>query len=150
MVLDYLSHYEMYCPLVPNLKEGMEFVQTLKDAAPGQYWKEGSKIYCNVQEGVTADYTDDDMETHEQYLDVQIVFRGREVFQWEERGKLTVKTPHDPETDLCFYNEDGKTIYAEEGMFYILFPHDAHKCRGKVGETGDSYRKIVLKLPIKG
>ena len=150
MVLDYLKNYKMYTPLVPNLEEGMEFVNTLLDAAPGRYEKPGSKIFCNVQEGVTADYTNDNIETHEQYLDVQIVFKGQELFQWEERDNLKVKSPYDPATDFCFYAGEGKTFLATQGMFYILFPQDAHKCRGKVGETGDAYRKIVLKLPVEG
>ena len=89
------------------------------------------------------------METHEKYLDVQMVFEGRETFEWEEASELEAETEYDPETDFKFYRGGGKKILATEGMFYILFPQDAHRCRGMAGKEGEKYRKIVLKLPVE-
>lgn len=147
MILDYYKNYDQYTALVPNLREGMEFVNTLLDQPEGRY--EGQHgIYAMVQVGETYDISADRIETHEKYLDVQMVLEGRERFEWEEASELEVETPYDPETDFQFYKGSGKKILATEGMFYILFPQDAHKCRGMVGETGEHYRKIVLKLPV--
>lgn len=148
MIIDYLKNYKDYTALVPNLEEGMQFVNTLLDKPAGRYEGEHG-IYANVQEGMTYDITEDRIETHEKYLDVQMVFAGQEIFQWEGSSKLEVLEEYDPETDFKFYKGEGKKILATEGMFYILFPEDAHKCRGKVNEEGEAYRKIVLKLPVK-
>lgn len=149
MILDYYKNYELYTALVPNLAEGMAFVQTLLDKPEGRY-ESAHGIYAMVQEGVTSDISDDRIETHEKYLDVQMVFEGEELFEWEEASQLEAETDYDPETDFKFYRGSGKQIHATKGMFYILFPQDAHKCRGKVREAGEAYRKIVLKLPAEG
>lgn len=147
MIIDYLENYKNYTALVPNLEEGMQFVQTLLDKPAGRYDGENG-IYANVQEGDTYDISGDKIETHEKYLDVQMVFSGREIFQWECSSQMEVLEEYNPETDFKFYKGSGKEILATEGMFYILFPQDAHKCRGQVGESGEPYRKIVLKLPV--
>lgn len=148
MILDYYRNYSRYTSMVPGLEEGMAFVNTLLHKPEGRY--EGNNgIYAMVQVGKTSDISGDRLETHEKYLDVQIVFEGEEIFEWEEASELEVETPYDPNMDFTFYKGNGKRILATKGMFYILFPQDAHKCRGKVHEEGQDYRKIVLKLPVK-
>lgn len=147
MILDYYKNYEKYVSLIPNLEEGMQLVKSLLEKPEGRY--EGKNgIYAMVQIGKTYDISKDRIETHEKYLDVQMVFEGQEIFEWEEASQLEIGTLYDPETDFVFYKGNGKKILATAGMFYILFPQDAHKCRGKVNAEGDDYRKIVLKLPV--
>lgn len=147
MILDYFKNYKMYTLMVPNLEEGMELVNTLLHTPEGRY--EGKNgIYAMVQMGETSDISQDQLETHEKYLDVQMMFEGEEIFEWEEASELEIAASYDPDTDFKFYRGNGKKIFVTEGMFYILFPQDAHKCRGKVHAEGQAYRKIVLKLPI--
>ena len=148
MILDYYKNYKTYVDAVPGLEEGMKFVNTLLDKPVGTYHTDGD-MYAMVQEGETADISEDRMETHRKFLDVQFVFEGQEIFEWEEATQLEIRDEYDVETDFCFYYGSGKRYHATAGMFYILFPQDAHRCRGKVNETGDTYRKIVLKLPVK-
>lgn len=147
MILDYYKNYKIYTPLVSNLEDGMRFVNTLLQKPEGRYEGENG-IFAMVQIGKTSDISKDQMETHEKYLDVQMVFEGEEIFEWEEAAELKIAAPYNSETDLTFYKGNGKRIFATEGMFYILFPQDAHKCRGKVYDEGQLYRKIVLKLPV--
>lgn len=148
MIVDNYKNFETYVNAVPGLAEGMEFVETLLDKPVGTYRADG-EMYAMVQEGVTSDISGDRMETHEKFLDVQFVFSGQEIFEWEEASQLEILTAYDEKTDFVFYKGSGKKYKATTGMFYILFPQDAHRCRGKVNEAGDTYRKIVLKLPIK-
>lgn len=148
MILDYIKNYRVYCSLIPNLEEGMALVNTLLDKPEGRYDAEHG-IYAMVQSGMTFDISKDRIETHEKYLDVQIVLEGQEIFEWEEASELDVEMEYNPETDFKFYNGSGKKILATKGMFYILFPQDAHKCRGMVGAESEKYHKIVLKLPTK-
>ncbi len=147
MILDYLKNYKNYEKMLPNLEEGMELVRSIQDKPEGRYEGKGD-MYAMVQEGMTYDITDDKIETHRKYLDVQIVMEGREIMQWEGASKLEISETYNPETDFQFYKGVGKEYEITEGMFYILFPEDAHKCRGKVGKEGEHYRKIVLKLPV--
>ena len=39
------------------------------------------------------------------------------------------------------------TMLIEKGMFWIAFPHDAHRPAAHTTE-GHSYRKIIMKLPV--
>ncbi len=147
MILDYYKNYHTYVNAVPGLEEGMAFVQTLLDKPAGTYHTK-TDMYAMVQEGSTYDITSDRMETHRKFLDVQFVFSGQEVFEWEEAEQLEIDTPYEEETDFVFYKGSGKAYRATPGMFYVLFPQDAHKCRGAVNRQSSPYRKIVLKLPI--
>lgn len=147
MIIDQYKNYKTYVGAVPGLEEGMAFVNTLLDKPAGTYYTDG-KMYAMVQEGKTSDISSDKMETHRRYLDVQFVLFGQEIFEWEEASCLQVREEYDSETDFQFYYGGGKKVRATEGMFYILFPQDAHRCRGKINEAGDVYRKIVLKLPL--
>ena len=147
MILDYYKNYHTYVNAVPGLEEGMAFVQTLLDKPAGPYHTK-TDMYAMVQEGSTYDITSDRMETHRKFLDVQFVFSGQEVFEWEEAEQLEIDTPYEEETDFVFYKGSGKAYRATPGMFYVLFPQDAHKCRGAVNRQSSPYRKIVLKLPI--
>ena len=81
MILDYMKNYRMYNSLVSNLEEGMTFVNTLLDKPEGRYEAEHG-IYAMVQIGITSDIGKDRMETHEKYLDVQMVFEGRETVSY--------------------------------------------------------------------
>lgn len=147
MILDYYKNYHTYVNAVPGLEEGMAFVQTLLDKPAGTYHTK-TDMYAMVQEGSTYDITSDRMETHRKFLDVQFVFSGQEVFEWEEAEQLEIDTPYEEETDFVFYKGSGKAYRTTPGMFYVLFPQDAHKCRGAVNGQSSPYRKIVLKLPI--
>lgn len=147
MILDYIENYKQYAAMLPNLEEGMALVQTLLDQPAGRYEGSGG-MYAMVQTGETYDISADKIETHERYLDVQIVYKGREILQWEGASQLDALEPYNQETDFKFYKGEGKKYLITENMFYILFPADAHKCRGKVGAEGEAYRKIVLKLPV--
>ncbi len=148
MILDYLENYEKYEKMLPNLRKGMELVRSVEDSPVGSYDGEDG-IYAMVQEGVTADISGNKFETHKKYLDVQIVMEGCECIQWENASRLDISDEYNPDADLKLYRGNGKNITISEGMFYILFPEDAHKCCGKADAQGGHYRKIVLKLPVQ-
>ena len=87
MILDYYKNYKTYVDAVPGLEEGMKFVETLLDKPVGTY-RTDSEMYAMVQEGETSDISGDKMETHKKFLDVQFVFSGQEIFEWEEATQL--------------------------------------------------------------
>ena len=90
MILDYYKNYKTYVDAVPGLEEGMKFVETLLDKPVGTY-RTDSEMYAMVQEGETSDISGDKMETHKKFLDVQFVFSGQEIFEWEEATQLEVR-----------------------------------------------------------
>lgn len=147
MIVDEIKNYEMYASLINNLEEGMNFAQTLIPLPEGRYEAEHG-IFALVQENMTTDITDNHFESHQKYLDVQIVVDGCEEIAWANRKRLEVETPYQPEKDLELYKGAGQAITVLKDQFYIMYPQDAHKCCGNVDGKGYAYKKIVLKLPL--
>ncbi len=145
MIIDYIEHYEKYAKVVPNFLEGMQFALNLQDKPAGRY--EQGDIYAMVQEGVTEAIADGNFERHEKYIDVQIMLEGEEIIEWEDTNNLEECIPYMEDKDAGFCRGSGQKIHIKKGMFYLMFPHDAHKpCKHEKVPT--IYKKIVLKLQV--
>lgn len=145
MILDYMKNIDRYGSLVGRLKEGMAFVNAVKDNEPGRYEKEG--MYAIVEKGITAKKSDI-YEAHRKYIDVQCVFYGRELVIWQDVSLLKEYSPFDKEKDLALLTGAGKSFVADAGMFYMLFPHDAHM-GGGIADKACELQKVILKLPVE-
>ncbi|MDD3413438.1 MAG: YhcH/YjgK/YiaL family protein [Lachnospiraceae bacterium] len=147
MIIDYVEHYEKYTDIVSDFREGFQFALSLKDKASGRY-ELNEDVFALVQEGVTEELEDGEFESHKNYIDVQIIVEGEELMEWQELSLLTESIPYNETKDASFSKGNGSIIHVKENMFYLVFPHDAHKpCRHK--EIPFIYKKIVLKLKIK-
>lgn len=145
MIIDYISNYEKYLFLNPLLKEGVEYALSVADAPEGRYDTE--KFYVLIQNMESLPMGGGLFESHERYMDVQIILEKEEYVGWQDISKLIKKVPYSEEKDVSFYEGDGIDFRVSAGMFYLMLPHDAHKpCRG-IGEKY-TYRKIVLKIPL--
>ena len=88
---------------------------------------------------------EDLFETHQTYIDLQLMLEGEEYMEWEDSSNLELEIPYEEEHDICFWKGSGKNIKITNQMFYLVFPHDAHKpCRYQ--EEPNKYRKLVFKL----
>ena len=149
MIVDQMNHYAVYCGAVPGLEAGMQFVQTLLDKPAGTYHNEAyDGMFAMVQEGTGVPLTGP-FESHEKRLDVQIVLEGQESMDWADTASLTPSQPYSDERDCALYTGSGARMVMSAGMFYLLFPHDGHRCCGAVDGSDGHYRKIVLKIPIQ-
>lgn len=145
MIIDYISNYEKYLFLNPVLKEGVEYALSIANAPVGRY--DTDKFYVLVQNMESLPIEEGLFESHQKYMDVQIVLEKEEYVGWQDIGKLTEKVPYSMEKDVTFYKGKGIDFKICEGMFYLALPHDAHRpCRG-IGEKY-TYRKMVLKIPV--
>ncbi len=145
MIVDYIGHYEKYAKVIPNFQEGMQFALSLQDKPAGRY--EQGDIYAMIQEGVTEAIAEGDFERHEKYIDVQIMLEGEEIMEWEDRDNLKESIPYTEDKDAGFCKGIGQRIHIRKGMFYLMFPHDAHKPCKHV-DVPTRYKKIVLKLQV--
>ena len=148
MIIDKLDHFRCYQRCVPELWDAVRFAQRAKDEylPAGRYDRIG-KGFAFVQEGETRLFDAADFEVHRNYFDVQILLEGKEYLEYTERENLKVKTPYDKESDIEWLSGTGDRILITPGMFYLVYPWDAHKpcCHASV-QT--SYRKAVVKIKI--
>ena len=68
------------------------------------------------------------LETHEKYIDIQLVLAGTDNMGW--KPKLLCKNPageFDPEKDVQFFKDNPDSwLETKSGAFAIFFPEDAH------------------------
>ena len=145
MILDKLENSMQYECLVKGMRNGVEFIKNADGLAPGRYEFDGG--FALVQEGQTCPIDNGVFETHHKYIDLQYMAKGCEILEWADVKELEEKTPYDCEKDAAFFTGKGTAIKVREGMFYVMFPYDAHKaCCHTDKKT--SYRKIVVKCKI--
>ena len=76
MIMDKLEHFRYYQRCVPELWDAVRFVERVeKERLPAGRYPVG-KGFAFVQEGQTRSFEEADFETHDKYLDVQILLEG--------------------------------------------------------------------------
>lgn len=147
MIVDSIDNIMLYAPLLNNLKEGVEAVKALPNLEEGRYEFEGG--WFMVQKGETKPFSEGTFEAHRKYVDVQIVLAGAEEIAWNEINSLNSCKEYDSVKDAERFNGAfTHTMYIDEGMFYIAFPHDGHKAVSH-SDRQHSYTKVVMKLPVR-
>ena len=146
MIFDSLKNSEVYNSLNPRFARAFEYLKTtdLASLTAGIHEIDGRNIYVNVQERALKRPEEARLEVHNQYIDIQVVVRGRETFGWSERSSCTHPDGEfDNEKDILFYDDAKQTCYTlTEGQFTIFFPEDAHA--PMIGE-GD-IKKVIVKV----
>ncbi len=147
MVVDYIKNYQQYKNTLNLLEEAFEYAKNCTaDMTDGRYeLSEG--MYASVMSGETTPLTEGLFETHKQYIDLQYVIEGEELLETNDVSALTLKIPYDASKDASFFDGNGQVLSIKKGMFYLMFPNDAHKgCKHEKQPT--KYKKIVIKIPL--
>ncbi|RCX19359.1 YhcH/YjgK/YiaL family protein [Anaerobacterium chartisolvens] len=143
MIIDYFKNHQLYENNLKLLKEAFSFIKEVQDKPAGRYVK--GDMLAMVQTGTTRSAQEVKLEAHKKHIDVQYVVSGEEVMEWENVSNLQTEIPYDPEKDIVFFEGSGVQIPIKEGMFYLVFPQDAHKPCTHI-KTETSYKKVVLKI----
>ena len=146
MILDLLENAVLYEKLNPRFKLAFDFLTStnLTDLPVGRIELDGKNLYMLVQEveGKTTDLAR--METHDQYIDIQIPVSGEERMGWIARKNLKMVTDqYNPDKDVTFYaDKTTNLIPVQPSGFVIFFPEDGHQ--PGIGEG--KWKKIVVKV----
>lgn len=143
MILDVCTECEKYEALVPGISKAIAEVMSLEKWNPGRYPLDSG--YYIIQKGVTV-RPDGPFETHQRYLDVQVVLDGSEQLYWANRETVRETTPYDPERDFRLLSGEGIGMRISPGMFYVMGPNDAHRCCCDP-DGACEYVKAVIKIP---
>jgi YhcH/YjgK/YiaL family protein len=149
MIADRLDRAALYYNQSPRIKRALEWLQAADlNALPvGRVDLDGDNLFALVQEYDTKHMDDGIWEAHRQYLDVQYVVRGRERFGYVPVEALTVTKPYDAEKDYLNGKAHGSFLYGATGMFFIVWPGDAHM-PGMQVDGPEPVRKIVVKARL--
>ncbi len=150
MIRDNLNNAHQYDDLHPNFHTIFEILQSLNlDALqPGHIELDGKYVYINI--GETENKTKDEakLESHRQYIDIQMPLSGNETFGVKPTNQCTNPIGEfDTERDFIYY-EDAPDEYITlcKNEFVIFFPDDAH---APCINTADNHLKLVAKVSIE-
>lgn len=148
MILDSLKNSARYTSVHPRFKKAFEYLHNnnLETLPLGKIELEGSDLVVNVVDitGKTEDAAR--METHNNFIDIQIPIDATEVMGWKAACKLSqVTDAYNEQKDITFYADKATSfVKVEPFEFAVFFPEDGHQ--PGIGEG--TYRKIIVKVRV--
>ena len=130
MILDVLENAHRYLTLNKGFARAFDFLlrPDLKELPVGKYEIDGENIYAIVAKDAGSRKEDALLETHEKYIDIQLVLAGTDDMGW--KPKSLCKKPagkYDQKNDeQIFMDEPDAWLSTKSGAFAIFFPEDAH------------------------
>lgn len=148
MILDTIENSHLYEKLSERISKAFTYLKEtdLKTLPEGKYPIDGDSIYASVQEYLTKNRSEGQLEGHKKYIDIQYVISGEELMGI---APLSTQKPVDinDEKDYTFYTGDAGFVNVKEGMFTIFFPTDLHMPCISVDQQ-KKVKKVVIKVKI--
>ena len=150
MILDVLENAHRYLALHKGFAKAMEFLlrPDLKELPVGKYEIDGARVYATVSKDPGRKREDALLETHEKYIDIQLVLTGTDDMGW--KPKSSCKQPsgeYDQKRDVQFFADEPEVwLSTESGSIAIFFPEDAHMPLISSGQL----HKVVVKVAVCG
>ena len=106
-------------------------------------------FFYTIQSYDTKSETECKLESHRQYVDIQVMVSGEEVMDIVDTSRLSLKEEYDKEKDVMFWKIPDRMARTslKAGDCIVLYPENAH--RGAVAvNISCSVKKIVGKVRI--
>ncbi len=146
MILDALKNTRRYLALNKGFAGAMEFLlrPDLEELPIGKYEIDGDRVYAMVSKESGRRREDALLETHERYIDIQLVLAGTDDMGWKPKSLCRQPSgEYDPKDDIQFFaDEPDAWLSVRSKAFVIFFPEDAHMPLISSGQL----HKIVVKV----
>ena len=130
MILASLADSNRYEHLHPLFKEAFDFVKStdFSKLETGRFELKGDNLYVNYVDMNYRSIADALIETHRDYIDIQIPVDTMEEMGWKPAADLQFqKNEYDEENDISFFQDQSDSMFCvNPGQFVIFFPEDAH------------------------
>lgn len=146
MVVDKLENLEKYVSLNPLFAQAVEFLKStdLDAHEIGKITLKEGELMVNFSQTRPKTKEEAKLETHNQFIDIQIPLSGVEVMGYTPRTDLP-EEEYNAEKDITFYKGLAKDyLTIAPGMFAIFFPQDGHA----PGVTSDGVKKVIVKVRV--
>jgi biofilm protein TabA len=148
MILDVLENADRYLTLNKGFKLAFSFLMMddLKKLKPGHHEVRNDRVFAIVEDAPGRKRAGAELETHDKYIDIQLVLEGFDSMGWKRRATCSqISKPYDAKKDLQFYRDEPDLwLPVQAGMFAIFFPEDAHMPMISDGHL----RKVVMKIAV--
>lgn len=146
MIVDKLENVILYSQIPDYVKD---FVLKLNcDCKSGRYNLLDSD-YANIETYNTKLREVAKYETHDKYIDIQILLKGSERIYIKSRNNLTKLDEYNEEKDITFYSDsvDSDFVTLDSSNFVMIYPHEAHAPQVAVNESIE-VKKVVVKIKV--
>jgi len=146
MILDKLINAERYAYVHPRFKKAFDFLNStdLVQLPLGKIELDGTDLVVNVVEvdGKTEDVAR--METHNNFIDIQVPVSTTERMGWKVAADMeTVTQAYDEVKDLTFYADKATVmLHVKPFEFAVFFPEDGHQ----PGIVEGRIKKVIVKV----
>jgi biofilm protein TabA len=148
MILGELSNAHLYTSLHPGFAAAFRFLSTpdLLDLPVGRYEIDGERVYALVQRGPGRSSEEAFLETHDRYIDIQLVLEGTDNMGWKPRSRcMKIAREYVEDSDVAFYGDAPDAwIAVRKETFAVFFPEDAHL----PSISSDELHKVVVKIAV--
>lgn len=148
MILDSLKNCTRYATLHPRFGKAFEYLLNNDLAAlpAGKIELEGADLVINVVDITGKTEKEAQMETHNQFIDIQVPVGNTERMGWKAASALCEPTQeYDATKDLTFFADKATTMLdVKPYEFAIFYPEDGHQ----PGIAEGTYRKIIVKVRV--
>ncbi len=89
-------------------------------------------------------------ESHQKYIDVQVVVEGEEAIELADVSRMIVLEPYLPERDLVVYSDEPRAsiLRVLAGEVAVFHPADVHMPSLQIASAPVLVRKAVVKIPV--
>ena len=126
MVIDRLENIEKYTLLHPLFEQAIDFLKShdLHSLEIGKTELKGKDLLVNVAQTNPKEKENAKLETHKDYIDIQIPLSGTEIMGYTAaQDCLPVDAPYNAEKDINFFEGLAEDYIAvKHGMFAIFLP----------------------------
>lgn len=131
-----------------KVEEALEYLSKIDlNSLPAGRYDVNEDFYYMIQEYETKAREDAKLESHDKFIDIQMILEGTEAIETDVRDNLKVKVEYNPDKDVTFYHDDKvmmRTILTP-GSYMVLFPENVHKPSLRIDEPV-KVRKCVGKV----
>lgn len=148
MILDVLDNADRYLTLNKGFKTAFSFLMRsdLQKLAPGRHEVANDRVFSLVEDAPGRKREHAELESHEKYIDIQLVISGTDMMGWKRKATCTqVSKEYNPGKDIGFFRDTPDVwLPVSAGMYAIFFPEDAHMPMISDGHL----RKVIMKIAL--
>ncbi|WP_321331435.1 YhcH/YjgK/YiaL family protein [uncultured Bacteroides sp.] len=145
MVVDTLDNLEKYASLNSFFAQAIDFIKShdLKSLELSKIELNGKDLCINVAQTNPKTKEQAKLETHNEFIDIQIPLSGTEVMGYTPGANLPTNAAYNAEKDITFFEGMAENYVAvKPGMFAIFFPQDGHA----PGISNEGVKKVIVKV----
>ncbi|MDR3256447.1 MAG: YhcH/YjgK/YiaL family protein [Endomicrobium sp.] len=129
MITDDLENINFYSNINNAIKEALEFIKVnISCSSKEQRYEINNNMYSVVETSKPKKSSNQKLEIHRKYIDVQYIIDGYDVIGWKSLSNCKkIYKNYDKSKDIAFFNDyPDFNIILKQGSFSVFFQQDAH------------------------